>query len=129
MRQIIQRPVIATTLLTLSLIAASATAQSDEGDNIQTALIIKDLGECGHGEYVMFTVLWKGVVGIAAEPSLFGWNKPSIGDRLSGHFLEEASTEATYINKPGVTDLDIVKTGIPIANQGALLGEFCAKSS
>jgi hypothetical protein len=33
--------------------------------------------------------------------------------------------KASYLNKPDTTRLDILKTGIPIANQGALVKEYC----
>lgn len=112
-------------LLLLSISEPSISAEENPNDDTQKALIIKDLKECGHGEYVMFTVLWKGVVGIATEHFLFGWNKPGVGDQLSGPFLETGTMEASYLNKPDTTRLDILKTGIPIANQGALVKEYC----
>lgn len=117
---------IAAILLLLQSISAPSTASGENPDNEpHKALIIKDLNECGHGEYVMFTVLWKGVVGIATEHFLFSWNKPGVGDQLSGPFLETGTMEASYLNKPDTTRLDILKTGIPIANQGALVKEYC----
>ncbi len=112
-------------LILLSISDPSTSAEENMDADTQKALIIKDLSECGHGEYVMFNVLWKGVVGIATEHSLFGWIKPGIGDTLSGPFLKSGTMEATYINKPDTTRLDILKTGIPIANQGALVNEYC----
>lgn len=117
---------LATTMpLLLSLIGLFTGAQANMDNDTQKALIIKDLRECGHGEYIMFTVLWKGVVGIATEPFLFGWSKPRIGDQLSGSFLESGTMEATYLDKGDTTRLDILKTGIPIENQGALVMEYC----
>ena len=112
-------------LILLSISDPSTSTEENTDNDTQKALIIKDLSECGHGEYVMFNVLWKGVVGIATEHFIFGWIKPDMGETLSGPFLETGTMEASYLNKPDTTRLDILKTGIPIANQGALVKEYC----
>ena len=112
-------------LVLMTIIHPPERLQANSEEDVQKALIIRDLADCGHGEYMMFTVLWKGVVGVATEHYLWGWNKPRIGDQLSGPFLETGTTEATYLNKSGTTHLDIIKTDIPIANQGALVTELC----
>ena len=112
-------------LVLMTIIHPADRLQANTEEVAQKALIIRDLADCGHGEYMMFTVLWKGVVGVATEHYLWGWNKPRIGDQLSGPFLETGTTEATYLNKSGTTHLDIIKTDIPIANQGALVTELC----
>ena len=114
-------------LILMAIIHPAALVQANTEEDAQKALIIRDLSDCGHGEYVMFTVLWKGVVGVATEHYLWGWNKPRIGEQLSGPFLETGTTEATYLNKSETTQLDIIKTGIPIANQGALVTELCTE--
>ena len=103
--------------------AASTTTSTRE----PTALIIADLAECGRGEYVLFTVLWNGVVGIAGEPWLIGWNKPQVGDRLTGPFLEKGWMEATQVETATTTYLDIQETGIPIAEQNRLRQTYCQK--
>jgi len=117
--------IAAVLLFSLSISEAPISADESADNDTQEALIIKDLSECGHGEYVIFTVLWKGVVGIATEHFIYSWNKPRIGDRLSGPFLQPGTMEASYLNRQDTTDLDILKTGIPIANQGALIKEYC----
>ena len=114
-------------LVLMTIIHPADRLQANTEEVAQKALIIRDLADCGHGEYMMFTVLWKGVVGVATEHYLWGWNKPRIGEQLSGPFLETGTTEATYLNKSETTQLDIIKTGIPIANQGALVTELCTE--
>jgi hypothetical protein len=101
--------------------AASMTASTQE----PTALIIADLAQCGRGEYVLFTVLWQGVVGVASEPWLIGWNKPQVGDRLTGPFLEKGWMEATQVENGATSYLDILETGVPIAEQNRLRQTYC----
>lgn len=103
--------------------AASTTTSTRE----PMALIIADLAQCGRSEYVLFTVLWHGVVGIAGEPWLIGWNKPQVGDRLTGPFLEKGWMEATQVETATTTYLDILETGIPIAEQNRLRQTYCQK--
>ena len=103
--------------------AASTRTSTQE----PTALIIADLAQCGRGEYVLFTVLWHGVVGVAGEPLLIGWNKPQVGDRLTGPFLEKGWMEATQVETATTTYLDIQETGIPIAEQNRLRQTYCQK--
>ena len=79
--------------------AASTTTSTRE----PMALIIADLAQCGRSEYVLFTVLWHGVVGVAGEPWLIGWNKPQVGDRLTGPFLEKGWMEATQVETTTAT--------------------------
>jgi hypothetical protein len=104
-------------------VAKSTTASTQE----PTALIIADLAQCGRGEYVLFTVLWHGVVGVAGEPWLIGWNKPQVGDRLTGPFLEKGWMEATQVETATTTYLDILETGVPIAEQNRLRQTYCQK--
>ena len=52
--------------------AATPASSTDQ----PKVLIITDLAQCGRGEFVLFTVLWQGVVGVASEPLLIGWDKP-----------------------------------------------------
>ena len=90
-------------------------------------MIITDLAQCGRGEFVLFTVLWQGVVGVAGEPLLIGWDKPKVGDRLTGAFLAEGWMEGTNVESGATTYLDIQETGVPIAEQNRLLQEYCHK--
>jgi hypothetical protein len=92
-----------------------------------TALIITDLAQCGKGEFVLFTVLWQGVVGVAGEPLLIGWDKPKVGDRLTGAFLAKGWMEGTNIESGASTYLVIQETGVPIAEQNRLLQTYCQK--
>jgi hypothetical protein len=107
---------------------AGAGAATNPGSTQEpTALIIADLAQCGRSEYVLFTVLWNGVVGIAGEPWLIGWNKPQVGDRLTGPFLEKGWMEATQVETATTTYLDILETGVPIAEQNRLRQTYCQK--
>ena len=84
-------------------VASAAAATNPASTREPTALIIADLAQCGRGEYVLFTVLWHGVVGVAGEPWLIGWNKPQVGDRLTGPFLEKGWMEATQVETTTAT--------------------------
>ncbi len=90
------------------------------------ALVIMDLRECGHPEYILFTVLYEGRVGVATAPTFSDWIKPAVGDRLQGQFLQEGDTEVLFLNRPETTELDVVRTQVPIARQGELIRDFCA---
>ena len=102
-------------------------ATTPTSHNEPTALIITDLAQCGRGELVLFTVLWQGVVGVAGEPLLIGWDKPKVGDRLTGAFLAEGWMEGTNVESGATTYLDIQETGVPIAEQNRLLQKYCHK--
>lgn len=103
--------------------AATTTTSHHE----PTALIITDLVQCGRGEFVLFTVLWQGVVGVAGEPLLIGWDKPKVGERLTGAFLAEGWMKGTNLENGATTYLDIQETGVPIAEQNRLLQTYCQK--
>ena len=103
--------------------AATTPTSTDQS----TVLIITDLAQCGRGEFVLFTVLWQGVVGVAGEPLLIGWNKPKVGDRLTGAFLAEGWMEGTNVESGATTYLDIQETGVPIAEQNRLLQKYCQR--
>lgn len=102
-----------------------ATADAPTAPNIQQVIVTQDLAQCGHAEHILFTVLWQGRVGIASEPSIIGWDKPRVGDRLSGEFMEEGLTEATYLNRTGRTWLSITRTGEALDRQAPLLRQYC----
>ena len=98
-----------------------------EADNEKLqALVIADYSQCGREDVLLFTVLWQGQVGVMTRPPLIGWDPPHPGDRLSGSFLEEGITEVGFLNKPGTTHVRILRTGIPVDQQGDLRSEICA---
>jgi hypothetical protein len=99
----------------------------EEETGNQIALVIADYSQCGRGDFLLFTVLWKGRVGVMTEPLLIGWDPPRPGDRLTGNFLEEGGTEIRFLDTGETTLVRILKTGIPVDQQGALRMEICGR--
>lgn len=104
-----------------------AVAEVPADPNLQHIIVTQDLAQCGHAEHILFTILWQGRIGIATEPSIIGWEKPRVGDRLSGEFREEGLTEATYLNRTGTTWLSISKTGETLDQQAPLMRQYCSE--
>lgn len=109
----------------MTLLMASPFTATASGDDRYRVIVIKDLSECGHDEYILFTVLWQARLGIATRVPFFGWSKPRVGDQLEGAFMEEGITEANWVNKPDSTHLYIERTGVPLQDQGPLLNDYC----
>lgn len=110
----------------LGLFPALLAAEAAEA--IQQKIIVsQDLARCGHPEYIAFMTLMEGLTGIATAAPLVGWNKPRLGDYLTGDFSEEGLIKAAYLNRPGSTFLRILRTGAPLQAQLALIHEYCTE--
>ena len=96
-------------------------------ETLQKIIVSQDLAQCGHPEYIAFITLWDGLTGIATEAPLVGWNKPRLGDYLTGDFSEEGLIKAAYLNRPGATFLRILRAGAPLQAQLPLIHEYCTE--
>ncbi len=103
---------------------AAAPTGPEAGDSV---LITADLGRCGREDAVLFIVLWQGVMGVATEPLLLGWNKPRVGEVWRGDFRDEGLIEAVNPQRGETSWLSIEQTGLPVGDQDRLMRAFCRR--